>query len=174
MVALNDGRGFLMAAQSTSRAVVIGVHELEELRKRVTEAAHADMFPLLDAIGQQQEDSARRRITQTKRSPEGKAWQPWSRDYAKTRGPQHSLLRSEGHLADSLTHQVIGGEAVDIGSNLVYAGIHLYGSEDFVGPVRGGRMPARPYLDTEPGFADSRDRQEICDILRDFAEGLLK
>lgn len=161
-----------MASQQSTRAIVIGVRELEELSQHIMHAADADTFDLLDAIGQQQEDAARRRITHTKRGPDGKRWQPWSREYAKTRGPHHSLLRNEGHLVDSMTHQVVGKEAVDIGSNLVYAARHLYGDVT-IGPVRGARMPARPYLDTEPGFADARDRQEIRDIVREYMRGLV-
>jgi phage gpG-like protein len=76
-------------------------------------------------------------------------------------------------LADSLTHNVVGKEAVEVGSNMIYAGRHLFGDYGFVGPVRGGRIPARPYLDTNGGFADASDRDEIRDIVRAFLGGLI-
>ena len=156
-----------MALQSTTKAIVIGVRELEALRARVAEAADTDLHDVLDAIGQQQEDSARRRILETKTSPDGKRWAVWSRSYAKTRKSQHSLLRNEGHLADSMDHQVdVSAKAVEVGSNRIYAATHLYGDE-------GRRIPARPYLDTDGGFADSHDRDEIRDIVREFLGGIL-
>lgn len=151
--------------QADQGAVVIGKHEFERLIARVADASHGDVEPLLDAIGQQQEDSARRRITETKTSPDGEVWAPWSPRYAATRGPQHSLLRGTGALADSMTHEVNESDkSVSVGSNLVYAGAHLFGSV---------RLPQRAYLDTEGGFADSHDRAELRDIVRAFMKGLL-
>ncbi|HMI89803.1 MAG TPA: phage virion morphogenesis protein [Polyangiales bacterium] len=145
--------------------IEIRVNELQKLTRIVREAAQADLFPLLDSIGQQQEDSARRRITETKRSPDGKRWAPWSERYRKTRKSHHSLLRSTGALVDSLDHQV-EGDVVVVGSNLKYAGVHLFGSED-------EHTPARSFLDPDGGFADSHDRQELRDIARDFMRGIL-
>lgn len=152
-----------------SNAITIGTRELEQLIARVRDASEADTYDMLDAVGQQQEDAARRRILETKRSPGGERWAPWSEAYARTRGPQHSLLRNEGHLADSLTHNVVGKDAVEVGSNMVYAGRHLFGD----GFVLRGRIPARPYLDTDGKFADPQDREELRDIVRDFLGGLI-
>lgn len=155
-----------MVAQAHTGAIVIGKQQLEQLIAKVHKATAADTFGLLDAIGQQQEDSARRRIFETKRTPSGKRWAPWSTSYAKTRGPQHSLLRAGGDLADTMAHEVDGKSAVLVGSSMVYAATQLYGDD-----ARG--IPGRAYLDTEPGFADSRDREEIRDIARDFLDGLI-
>jgi phage virion morphogenesis protein len=149
--------------QGGGGAVVIGLHEMERLRKRFADLAHAmgDTTALADAIGDQQEQSARRRIRETKRAPNGKRWKAWSRSYAKTRGPQHSLLVGEGDLADSITHTVVSPLEVQVGSNLAYAGVHLFGSK---------KMPQRAFLDTEPGFADQSDRRELREVIRDFWE----
>lgn len=38
------------------------------------------------------EHQTRRRIFFEKRAPDGTAWRPWSEAYARTRGPEHSLL----------------------------------------------------------------------------------
>jgi phage virion morphogenesis protein len=157
-----------MARQRDTRGIVIGVNELERLREKFEhlEQALKQSTDLADAIGQQQEDSARRRLRETKRTPEGKVWQPWSRKYAKTRNPsKHSLLVSKGRLADSLTHVVISPSEVEVGSNLAYAAAHLYGTDD---------IPARPYLDTAGGFADPHDRAELRDILREFLDRELR
>lgn len=149
--------------QSDSSGVVIGMHELEALRKRFAECADqlTGDASLADAIGQQQEDSARRRISETKRGPNGKKWAPWSERYRETRKPKHSLLIGEGDLRDSMTHNVLNNLEVEVGSNMPYARAHLRGN-----PARG--LPARPYLDTEPGFADPQDRRELREVLREF------
>lgn len=149
--------------------------ELDGLFAVFIRAQSTSVDPLLDAIGQQQEDSARRRIAETKVSPSGTPWAPWSAKYAATRGSQHSLLRGEGDLEDSLGHKVVGklgmfgfaGAAVDVGSNLEYAMVMLYGSQ-------ANNTPARPYLDTDGNWADPRDKAEVGDIIVDFLAELLK
>lgn len=157
--------------QAEAGAVVIGLHEMERLRRRFQDLAEAmgDTDRLTRAIGDQQMNSARRRIRETKRAPDGKRWRAWSAAYAKTRGAQHSLLVSEGHLADSITYEVTSPGEVLVGSNLKYAGVHLFGS------AKKG-IPARPYLDTHGGFADPADRRELREVIRHFwiEEGLRK
>jgi phage gpG-like protein len=145
--------------------ISIGINEIERLARHVRAAANTDLFELLDNIGQQQEDAARRRISETKRTPDGKRWEPWSERYAKTRKSQHSLLRDSGALLDSFTHQV-QEDAVAVGSNMKYAGPLFMGTDD-------GKLAARPPLDFDGGFADSHDRAELRDIARDFLRGLL-
>ena len=148
-------------------SIVIGSRELERLIKALEEPGER-VDRLLDAIGQQQEDSARYRISQTKRAPDGKRWAPWSPRYAATRGPGHSLLRDTGALYDSLTHNVLGRHAVEIGSNMHYAG-HL--QEGTKKPDGGVLMPARPFLNGEDGIEDSSDRQEIRELVRAWFDG---
>lgn len=149
--------------QADSSGIVIGMHELERLRKKFADVG--DLLTtdteLASAIGQQQVDSARNRIRYTKRSPSGKRWASWSKSYAKTREPRHSLLVGEGLMADSLTFDVPSPLEVRVGSPLPYFGAHLYGV-----PAR--KLPARPALDTQPGFADPTDRREIRELLRDI------
>lgn len=149
--------------QSEAGAVVIGLHEMVRLRQRFADLAHAmgETSDLVEAIGDQQVNSARRRIRETKRAPNGRRWRAWSERYAKTRDARHSLLVNEGNLADSLTYEVVSPGEVLVGSNLAYAGVHLHGSKN-------GRTPARPYLDTNGGFADPSDRRELRDVIREF------
>lgn len=75
-----------------------------------------------------------------KADPDGNAWAPWSKRYAKTRKPHHSMLVDKGNpgLLESLQNYTTGMEAV-VGTNLVYGAIHQFGSED-------GSLPARSYL----------------------------
>lgn len=151
--------------QSEGGAVVIGLHEMVRLRQRFMDLAHAmgETTDLVDAIGDQQANSAKRRIRETKRAPDGRRWKPWSERYAKTRDARHSLLVNEGHLADSITHEVVNPGEVLVGSNLAYAGVHLFGSQK-------KNIPARPYLDTNGGFADPSDRRELREVIRAFWE----
>lgn len=142
--------------------IEISTEQFDRLVARVRRASHANLRPLLDAVGQQQEDAARKRITRTKRTPGGTRWKAWSRDYARTRGPQHSLLRDTGELADRMTHvEDVSAASVEVGSPMEYAGAHLFGKR------------ARPYLDTDGGFADPHDRAELLDLLEMFIEGEL-
>jgi phage virion morphogenesis protein len=142
--------------------IEINAAQLDQLIARVRRAALADKRGLLDAIGQQQEDAARKRITLTKRTPGGTRWRDWSADYRRTRIPgQHSLLRDRGDLLDRMTHAVEGDDAVLVGSPMEYAGYHLFGKH------------ARPFLDTDGGFADPKDRDEISDLVEAFLTDLI-
>jgi phage virion morphogenesis protein len=143
--------------------IVIGYKQLEALHARVREAQDADLHDLLDSIGQTMEDHAKRRIAESKRSPAGKRWAPWSQRYAKTRHGGHSLLRSEGHLLDSITHQIEGKEVV-VGSNLVYAATHQWGDDE-------RKIPARSYL--SEAFEDETEREDVRDVLRVFLSEIL-
>lgn len=150
-------------------SIVIGARQFDLLRDRIDRASRAELGAMLGAIGQTLEDSTRRRIAETKRGPDGRRWKAWSERYAKTREANHSLLRDSGALHDSLTHQVDEtGKAVVVGSNLVYAGRHLFGDDE------PGGIPARPYLDIDGQISDSHDREEIRDIVRDFIQGLFQ
>ena len=147
--------------QASSRGIVIGMEQLERLKRGAAAMANAPhAHQLADHIGQVMEDNARKRIRETKRAPSGKRWKPWSDSYKQTRGPQHSLLVGEGDLADSITHVVHGPLEVEVGSNLDYAAAHLFGLPD-------QGLPARPFLDTDGGFADASEREEIRDVLRE-------
>lgn len=154
--------------QNQTGAVVIGLHELEALQKRFQHLSeqlqHDDS--LVEQIGDQQANSAKRRIMEAKREPSGQRWKPWSERYRKTvKNPNHSLLRKTGALLDSITYEVRGPWEVEVGSNLEYAGAHLRGTD---------RIPARPYLDTEPGFSDPSDRRELREIVRDYLDDVVK
>lgn len=158
-----------MPFQRVTREIVIGKHELDRLIARVGQAAEADTYDMLDAIGQVLEDSARRRITDTKRTPGGERWKPWSKAYAKTRGAGKSLGRDRGHLLDSLTHQVDGKETVEVGATMVYAAAFQHGLDyQRVSDQAHVKMPGRAFLDSEPGFSDPHDREEIRDIVREY------
>lgn len=127
-------------------AFEVDLSGLDSVRERIAALAAGDLHQLLDTVGSEVASQTVLRITQTKSSPAGTPWRPWSARYARTRHAGHSLLEDTGRLVDSIQH-LVDGAAVVVGSNMVYAAAHQYGTP---------RIPARPYL----GLSD-RDREEI-------------
>lgn len=135
-------------------------------------AIGADMTPLMQDIGMEGEESTRRRFD-TNLAPDGTPWKPSLR--AKVVGGK--TLVQDGFLRDSISYQLDGDDAVEWGSNLIYAAIHQTGGVisaktaaglSFVlatgerAVVRSVTLPARPYL----GLA-AEDKVEILDIVGD-------
>jgi phage gpG-like protein len=136
-------------------AMEIDLREYGRLQRAIVGLSQARFHGLMDAIGTEVESQTRRRIDDEKRSHDGKDWKDWSREYAKTRGPQHSLLVGEGHLRDSTTHNVVaGGLELEVGSNLVYAGVH---------------QKTRPYL----GLS-RRDEDDVLGVVDDFMRSRMR
>lgn len=100
---------------------------------------------------------------QTQTDPWGRAWKPLNPAYAAFKRNTHILTESH-HLVDSINF-LLGAREVSVGSNLVYARIHLLGGKivakgkPLTFPLAGGKggrvflihahsvfIPARPYL----------------------------
>lgn len=73
------------------------------------------------AVGELVRVQTRHRIEREKKAPDGAAWAPWSAAYAKTRGPQHSLLIDTRDMVDGLDMQFSGPDAI-VSSDRPYAG----------------------------------------------------
>lgn len=114
----------------------------------------------LDVFGEALEEDTRLRLEDDETSPKGKVWDPWSTDYAKTRGPQHKILFSTGALADSLEYDRTG-DVLGFGSPLPYATVHQTGSRD-------GRLPAREYV----GISRELGRSLDAIFPADFERGM--
>lgn len=96
-------------------------------------AAHTK--PLMADIGKVLVDAAVYRF-ETGTDPEGEEWAPLSPGtLARRRNPDAPVLVQEAHLRDSLTYAARAGE-VEVGSNLVYAAPHQFGSEELGIPAR--------------------------------------
>jgi phage virion morphogenesis protein len=134
---------------------VSGLHEASERLRRLNRSA---MDELLDQAGAVIASQTRQRIHDEKTAPDGSQWKPWSVGYARTRRANHSLLMNDGHLHDSITHNIVGG-AVEIGSNRAYAAVHQYGHGD---------IPARPYL----GISTQNER-ELTAVIEDWIDDVL-
>lgn len=116
--------------------ITFDVGALEQLRARFKGLDLAD--EAAPTIGALVEAQTRQRIIDGGPAPNGDAWDDWSESYARTRHANHSLLRNEGHLLDSIEHQVRDGR-VTVGAYMEYAAVHQYGA-----PSK--RIPARPFL----------------------------
>ena len=136
---------------------------LQRLQERLGRlAALFDSNTLLTALGAEIESQTRRRIADEKSTPAGADWPDWSEGYAATRHSGQSLLQSEGDLLDSI-QQLVSGDTVEVGSNLIYAALHQHGGE----PV-GIDVPAREWLGLS---SDNLD--DLHDILTRWTDGQL-
>jgi len=121
---------------TTARGVVAAKRVLDKL-------SYFDARSLLDNLGAVVENQTRRRIQRQEGPPDGGSWAEYSESYRKEKKRKGKLrkgfLRLYGDLLDTMTHNVIGSDAVEIGSNRPYAATHQLGSKD-------GSTPARPYL----------------------------
>ncbi|KJS28558.1 MAG: hypothetical protein VR64_24000 [Desulfatitalea sp. BRH_c12] len=166
---------------------------IDRLRDRIDALADVDRRQLLEVVGATVESQTRRRIEEDKAAPDGSAWQEWSSRYKDSRHGGHKLLEGEGDLLDSINY-VVSDDQVEVGSNLVYAGIHQFGSSDpvkvpahqrrikqafgrvlsfpvwaNVGPYSFSQnIPERPYLGTS---AD--DEAELEAVVDDFLREVL-
>ena len=133
-----------------------------ELRWKLQALSRVRLGRALDDVGQHVVSSTTERFAETSMAPDGAPWQPSQRALAS--GDRTLVL--QGHLRDSITHDV-DGDSVSVGSNLAYAAIHQYGGE---AGRRGARVsiPARPFL----GLS-SDDEAEIKMIFHDHFEAAL-
>lgn len=130
-----------------------------------------DKSGLLEAIGAELESQTRRRIQEEKKSPDGEDWAEWSATHAATRHGGQSLLQGEGNLLDSIQF-VVTGDQVEVGSNMVYAGVMQYGAKQGEfgrssrnGPIPWGDIPAREYL----GISDE-NAADIVAVANDWID----
>lgn len=98
-------------------------------------------------------------------TPEGEAWEPWSKPYAETRKKGQTLLVASGAYRDSYAWDLTG-DALRVGSNMVQAAILNFGGTDDMAPGPAA-IPARQHL----GLSDA-NAEEIEDAMGDWIEGL--
>lgn len=96
-------------------------------------------------------------------SPEGEAWTPWSDSYRMSRKKGQTLLVASGAFRDSMAWDLTG-EALRVGSNMVYAALHQDGGTSDM-PPGPAAVPARPVL----GVSDENAR-EIEIAMSDWIE----
>jgi phage gpG-like protein len=114
-----------------------------------------DTSPLMSRIGQAVEGDIEERF-QTETAPDGGRWAPSIR--AREEGGK--TLTASARLRQSMTHNVRGRDEVEVGTNLIYAGVHQDGST-----IRGGSGPLRFRL---PGGLGFRSPEEVVIPARPF------
>jgi phage virion morphogenesis protein len=132
----------------------IDIRSVLSLGRRVSRLGRALRLGVTRVLAPLLESQTRRRISDEKRAPLGRAWEAWSRDYAATRTGTQSLLMSEGHLHDSIA-SLVSPEKITWGSNLVYASAHQDGTDD---------IPERPFL----GLSRDNAREIDAELVRFF------
>ncbi|WP_291299294.1 phage virion morphogenesis protein [Elioraea sp.] len=134
-------------------------------------AATRDLTSLMDQIGASLVASTQFRF-ETARGPVGV---PWKRS-ARAASVGGQTLVDSGRLRASITHRP-SSDRVEVGSNLVYAGVHQLGATIRAKTSKGLRfrigdkfvvrrqvtIPARPFLGV-----DAEDRAEIVAITTDW------
>lgn len=125
---------------------------LDRLARHLT-----DLTPLMQEIGEVMVESTKQRFL-AGTSPEGVPWAPKSAatleayaargdsiDFRPLFGPSRRLSSEISYLA--------GPESVEIGSALIYAGVHQFGAAEGAfgtmangSPIPWGDIPARPFL----------------------------
>ncbi|BCS94612.1 Mu phage tail completion protein GpG [Desulfoluna limicola] len=138
---------------------IIITHDMAKLTQRLDRLTHLALDDLLDNMGSEVENQTRRRISDEKTAPDGSDWPEWSERYAATREEHHSLLQGEGDLLDSMTYDV-EGDAVVVGSPLVYAAIQHFGGE-----AVGKALPPHPYL----GLSDENE-EDLMALIDDWCD----
>ncbi|MCY4123519.1 MAG: phage virion morphogenesis protein, partial [Acidobacteria bacterium] len=119
------------------------------LRHMVRTLGGSDARAMFDAVGQLLVASTINRFARGV-GPDGKAWKPSRR--AVEEGGQ--TLVDKAFLRNSITHVASAG-GVDVGTNVIYAAIHQFGSG---GLERPKNIPARPFLGLDDDDADAIER----------------
>lgn len=147
-----------------------------EIQRRLGDLVHAfsDLKPLMEGIGITLESATIDRFD-TETAPDGKRWKPSLR--AKVEGGK--TLTDRGLLRQSV-HSVAGSDNVEVGTNLIYAGVHQFGATIRAKTAAGLRfrlpgglgyrrvmeveIPARPFL----GLSRD-DESEVLAQIEDYA-----
>lgn len=141
----------------------VDLRDLQRVQARIDHLASFDRMGLAEAIAGELESQTRRRIQDEKAAPDGTPWQPWSERYAATRHGGHSLLQGENDLLDSID-SLVSEDAIETGSNLIYAAHQNYGGEDI-----GSGVPARQFV----GLSDE-NLDDVEDVSITFIDRYLE
>ena len=102
---------------------------LQALSHRLNQLAITGRDGLLEIVGAELESQTRRRISDEKSAPDGTPWPELNSRYEAQKAQRSSggLLEFDGNLVDSIRYEVSGDE-VTVGTDLVYAAPHQFGS----------------------------------------------
>lgn len=133
-----------------------------ELEEKLHQLAGGIPRRVKEAIAEGVKSRTLRRFEES-RAPDGTPWPPLSPVTLARTGKNRKALILTGRLRNSIAWTV-RGDAIVVGTNVVYARIHQYGG--YAGRGRKVRIPARPYL----GITEE-DRREAESLLREWLRG---
>lgn len=126
-----------------------------------------DLRPALAEIGEVLIESTKQRfVSQT--GPDGQPWPENSPVTIERKGRNQPLIDITGNLMDAIYYNLVGNDALEIGSPMQYAAMQQFGGTKAEFPFLWGDIPARPFL----GISDE-DRDEILTIVRTHLENAI-
>lgn len=135
-------------------ALTVDLRGFNVAQRALDNLASFQKHQLLDELGQEVEGQTKRRIMSEKTAPDGSPWQP-------NQAGTPILVQSEA-LHGDISHLVTGDET-QIGSNLVYAGVHNDGGR--AGRGAGFTMPQRQFLGVS-----AENEEDLTALIEDFLE----
>jgi phage virion morphogenesis protein len=141
-----------------------------EIRKALQnlQQAAGNLAPALKEIGEVLVESTKQRFA-SGAGPDGERWDKNSDVTIARKGRNKPLIGETLALSAGIDYQLIGDDAVAIGSPMEYAAMQQFGGTESEFPHLWGDIPARPFL----GISDD-DRENILEIIREHVERALK
>lgn len=163
--------------------ITIKMDGADAIRERLLEISSrvSNMSPILKAIGDRIVEQTKRRFEAGGPAPDGTPWKPPTSQNPK----RIRTLTVSGQLRDSIRHQLMGNNAVAVGTNKEYAAIHQLGGRTAAHVIRprnkgglfwpgarhpmksvrhpGSVIPARPFLGVS-----TQDSTEIIGIINRY------
>jgi phage virion morphogenesis protein len=166
--------------------ITIKMDGADAVRERLREISSrvSNMSPIMKAIGDRIVEQTKKRFEAGGPAPDGTPWVKPKTPNPKRRG----TLRVSDQLRDSIRAQMIGNNAVAIGTNKIYAAIHHFGGRTAAHIIRprnkkalfwpgaghpvksvkhpGSVLPARPFLGLSRENSD-----ELLGIINEWIMG---
>jgi len=164
--------------------IIIKMDGADAVRERLRQISTrvSNMSPIMKAIGDRVVEQTKRRFEAGGPAPDGTPWKE-----PKTPNPKRRrTLTVSGHLRDSIRSQLVGSNAVRIGTDKEYAAIHQFGGRTAAHVILprnkkalktpyglfrkvrhpGSVIPARPFL----GVSEANS-SELLGIINEYIAG---
>ena len=150
----------MISVEFDDRAILAALRELQQ--------AAGNLRSPLRRIGEVLKESTHKRFS-TLIGPDGEMWQTNSDvTYENKADRSGRPLTDHGTLGNTIHAQLIGNDAVEIGSSLEYAAMMQFGGTKAEFPQLWGDIPARPFLGVS-----AEDEVQVLAILRQHLESAL-
>jgi len=142
----------------------------QAVRRALTRLTHTtdNLSPALRAIGELLTESTKHRF-ETQTDTQGNRWAENKQSTLDRKGNKPPLTGETGTLMDTIHYELVGNDAVEIGSPQEYAAMQQFGGTKSEFPFLWGDIPARPFL----GLS-SDDENAVLDIIAQHLETALR